>query len=131
MLRTSGAEMTLLGGDSFTEGGGQLPPPPRYIVKKGTAVRYVDQDGAVHECLLDLKEVREQTGHGQATAIIQSVDQNGLDNKSIAFQSYDFTNSMSGKYNGAQAVVTEKYHTYHAKGIVQILSMNTLVKLVQ
>ena len=55
--------------------------------------RYVDQDG-------------EKTGHGQATAIIQSVDQNGLDNKSIAFQSYDFTNSMSGKYNGAQAVVS-------------------------
>ena len=32
--------------------------------------RYVYQDGAVHECLLDLKEVREKTGHGQATAII-------------------------------------------------------------
>ena len=50
--------------------------------------RYVDQDGAVHERLLGLKEVREKTGHGQATVIIQSVDQNGLDNKSIAFQSY-------------------------------------------
>ena len=59
--------------------------------------RYVAQDAAVHERLLDLKEV---------TAIIQSVDQNGLDNKSIAFQSYDFTNSLSGKYNGAQAVVS-------------------------
>ena len=32
--------------------------------------RYVYQDGAVHERLLDLKEVREKTGHGQATAII-------------------------------------------------------------
>ena len=68
--------------------------------------RYVDQDGAVHERLLDLKEVREKTGHGQACAIIQSVDQNGLDNKIIAFQLYDFTNSMSGKYNGVQAVVS-------------------------
>ena len=48
-----------------------------------------------------MKEVRQKSGHGQATAIIQSEDQNGLDNKSIAFQSYDFTNSMSGKYNGA------------------------------
>ncbi|CAB4011746.1 zinc finger MYM-type 1-like [Paramuricea clavata] len=57
--------------------------------------RYVDHDGAVHERLLDLKEVREKTGEGQATAIIQSVDQNGLDNKSIAFQSYDFTNTRA------------------------------------
>ncbi|CAB3994785.1 zinc finger MYM-type 1-like [Paramuricea clavata] len=66
----------------------------------------LDHDGAVHERLLDLKEVREKTGEDQAIAIIQSVDQNGLDNKSISFQSYDFTNSMSGKYNGAQAVVS-------------------------
>ena len=36
--------------------------------------RYVDQDGAAHERLLDLKEVREKTGYGQAAAIIQSVD---------------------------------------------------------
>ena len=49
----------------------------------------VDQDGAVHEHFLDLNEVREKTGHGQATAI-QSVDQNGLDNKSIAFQSFKY-----------------------------------------
>ena len=97
--------------------------------------RYVDQDGAVYERLLDLKEVREKTGHGQATAIIQSVDQNGLDNKSIAFQSYDFTNicrenTMVHKQLSL-GYLTEKYHTYHAKAIVQILSMNTLVKLVQ
>ena len=68
--------------------------------------RYAGPDGAVNERLLDLKEVREKTGDGQAIAVIQSVDQNGLDNKNIAFQSYDFTNSMSGKYNGAQAVVS-------------------------
>ena len=68
--------------------------------------RYVNQDGAVHERLIDLKEVREKTGGGQANAIIQSVDQNGLDNKNITLQSYDFTNSMSAKYNGAQAVVS-------------------------
>ena len=96
--------------------------------------RYVDQDGGVHERLLDLKEVREKTGHGQATAIIQSVDQNGLDNKSIAFQSYNFTvcreNTMVHKQLSL-GYLTEKYHTYHAMGIVQILSMNTLVKPVQ
>ncbi|XP_028407525.1 uncharacterized protein LOC114530139 [Dendronephthya gigantea] len=68
--------------------------------------RYVDHDGAVRERLLDLKEVRDKTGEGQATATIQSVDRNGLNNEYIAFQSYDFTNSMSGQYNGAQAVVS-------------------------
>ena len=68
--------------------------------------RYVNHDGTVHERLLDLKEVRDKTGRGQATATIQSVDQSGLDNGNIAFQSYDFTNSMSGQYNGAQAIVS-------------------------
>ena len=76
-----------------------------------------------------LKVIREKTGDGQATAIIQSVDQNGLDNKNIAFQSYDFTNSMSGKYNGAQAVASRLLD--HVKAIVQIPSMKMLVKLVQ
>ena len=77
--------------------------------------RYVDLDGAVHEHLIDLKEFREKTGDGQATAMIQSVDQNGLENKNIAFQSYDFTNSMLEKYNGAQAVlsVTRQRSTIH------------------
>ena len=68
--------------------------------------RYVDQGGVVHEHLLDLKEVREKTGDGQATTILQSVGQNGLDSKNTAFELYDFMNSMLGKYNGAQAVVS-------------------------
>ena len=57
--------------------------------------------------LKDLKEVRDKTGAGQAAAVIASVDQNGMNKDRIAFQSYDFTNSMSGERNGAQAIVSQ------------------------
>ena len=69
--------------------------------------RYVNDNGVVCERLVDLKEVRDKTGAGQAAAVIASVDQNGMDKDRIAFQSYDFTNSMSGERNGAQAIVSQ------------------------
>ena len=99
--------------------------------------RYVDQDGAAHERLLDLKEVRDKTEHSQATAIVQLVDQNGLDNKSIdRFQSYDFTrtvcrgNTMVHKQLSL-GCLTEKYRTYHAKGIVQAAATGLLAKVLR
>ena len=70
-------------------------------------LRYVNDNGVVCERLVDLKEVRDKTGAGQAAAVIASVDQNGMDKDRIAFQSYDFTNSMSSELNGAQAIVSQ------------------------
>ena len=58
--------------------------------------RYVDVNDCVRERVINMKEVRDKTGEGQASAVIQSVDNKGLDNARITFQSYDFTNSMSG-----------------------------------
>ena len=69
--------------------------------------RYVNDNGVVCERLVDLKEVRDKTGAGQAAAVIASVDQNGMDKDRIAFQSYDFTNRMPGERNGAQAIVPQ------------------------
>ena len=68
--------------------------------------RYINVNGGVCEHVIDIKEVCEKTGEGQASAVIQSVDNKGLDNARIAFQSYDFTNSMSAQYNGMQAKVS-------------------------
>ena len=57
--------------------------------------RYVDVNGGLRERVIDIKEVRDKTGEGQASAVTQPVDNKGLDNARITFQSYDFTNSMS------------------------------------
>jgi hypothetical protein len=43
LLRTSGAEMASLGEGKFFPWGGAIAPPPRYIVKKGTAHRPPDE----------------------------------------------------------------------------------------
>ena len=50
-------------------------------------MRYVNDNGVVCKRLVDLKEVRDKTGAGQAAAVIASVDQNGMDKDRIAFQS--------------------------------------------
>ena len=41
--------------------------------------QYVNDNGVVCERLVDLKEVRDKTGAGQAATVIASVDQNGMD----------------------------------------------------
>ena len=83
---------------------------PRVSQKDQMSVicRYVDVNGGVRECVIDIKEVRDKTGEEQASAVIQSVDNKGLDNARITFQSYDFTNSMSGQYNGMEAKVSQQ-----------------------
>ena len=96
--------------------------------------RYVGPDRAVHERLIDLKEVREKIGDGQAIAIIQSVDQNGSDNillfNRTILRTVCHGNTMVHKHLPL-GYWTEKYHINHAKAIVQIPSMNMPVKLVQ
>ena len=87
--------------------------------------RYVDVNGGVRERVIDIKEVRDKTGEGQASAVIQSVDNKGLDNARITFQSYDFTNSMSGQYNGMQAKVSQQL----GREVPYIPLMNTLAQL--
>ena len=55
---------------------------------------------------MSVKKVRDKACEEHASAAIRSVDNKDLDNTSIAFQSYDFTNSMSRQYNGMQAIVS-------------------------
>lgn len=68
--------------------------------------RYVDLDSNLPvERLVDIKDVKDKTGDGQAQEIVASVDRKLLDKDSIAFQSYDFTSSMSGVFKRCQAML--------------------------
>ena len=72
------------------------------------AVRYVKEDGPsfeVKERLLEVKEATDKTGRGQASDILQSLENSGLKSSELVFQSYDFAYNMSGVHNGARAEV--------------------------
>lgn len=70
--------------------------------------RYVNADGDAKERLLSLKCTASKTGAGTADEIITTLNSQTLDTGELCFQSYDFTNSMSGQFNGAQQKLQEK-----------------------
>ena len=70
--------------------------------------RYVDEDGGAKERLLCLKSTTAKTGAGTANEIITTLNSQTLDTNELCFQSYDFTASMSGQFNGAQKKLQEK-----------------------
>ena len=72
------------------------------------ACRYVDHEGQPSERLLSLTEAKVKTGEGTANEIIESITANGLKTSAVCFQSYDYTASMSGQFNGAQKKLQEK-----------------------
>lgn len=72
-------------------------------------VRYVDiSDGCPTERLLSVIEVDNKTGEATADEIIKILNVNNIDLSKLAFQSYDFAASMSGKFNGTQQKISEK-----------------------
>ena len=73
------------------------------------ACRYVDNDkGQPRERLMSLTEAKDKTGEGGANEIIESLTKNGLDLNVLCFQSYDYTASMSGRFNGVQRKLQDK-----------------------
>ena len=68
---------------------------------------YVLPFGDTRERLVELKDIKDKTRDGQATAILNSLRSKEFNTKSIAFQSNDYTSSMSGKLTGCQANMTE------------------------
>ncbi|XP_029342231.1 zinc finger MYM-type protein 1-like [Acyrthosiphon pisum] len=91
-------------------------------------VRYVDSSGKVLERLLELLEVTDKTGKGTAQNICEVLTKNCLDLERIAFQSYDYASSMSGKFQGAQAMLSELVG-YHIPYIpCQAHRLNTFVE---
>ena len=69
--------------------------------------RYVDGNGIPEERLVDLRDINDKTGDGQAKAILTLLGGQGLDSDKIVFLSYDYTSSMSGKFKGCQAKMKE------------------------
>ncbi|KAF0764466.1 zinc finger MYM-type protein 1-like [Aphis craccivora] len=70
-------------------------------------VRYVDSLGEISERLLEVCEANDKTGLGIAEKINDVLKKNGLSVQNIAFQSYDFASSMSGKLNGTQRKLSD------------------------
>ena len=72
------------------------------------AVRFVGCNGEAEERQLEVKELKDKTGLGHAKAILATIDTAGLNSDYIAFQSYDFAATMSGKRKGAQAMLSNE-----------------------
>ena len=70
--------------------------------------RYVNAGGDAKERLLSMKSTASKKGDDTADEIISTLNSHTLDTDELCFQSYDFTNSMSGRYNGAQQKLKEK-----------------------
>ncbi|CAI6353826.1 unnamed protein product [Macrosiphum euphorbiae] len=70
-------------------------------------LRYVDQGGSTNERLLDFVEVTDKTGYGLAKSIYDTLIKHKLKTGNVAFQSYDYANSVSGVNKGAQRFFSE------------------------
>ena len=72
------------------------------------ACRYVDKMGQRTERLLSFSDAKDKTGEGGATEIIGSLMKQGLKLDQLCFQSYDYTASKSGRFNGVQKKLQDK-----------------------
>ena len=72
------------------------------------AVRYVDEENSPTERVLEMKEAIDKTGEGQAKEILESLESEISSTDGLVYQSYDYTASMSGIYNGAQKCLQDK-----------------------
>jgi len=69
-------------------------------------VRYVDNEGCPVERMLSLAGAEDKSGSGLADCILQRLSDASLDDGNLAFQSYDFASTMSGKYRGVHAQIS-------------------------
>jgi hypothetical protein len=81
-------------------------PDVSHTDQLAVVARYVCSDSGIPiERLVDIKDINDKTGDGQAQEIIASLDKKLLDKDGIVFQSYDYTSSMSGVFRGCQAMM--------------------------
>ncbi|CAB4008071.1 Hypothetical predicted protein [Paramuricea clavata] len=72
------------------------------------AVRYLDEENSPTERVLEMTEAIDKTGEGQAKEILESLESGISSTDGLVYQSYDYTASMSGVYNGAQKCLQDK-----------------------
>ena len=68
---------------------------------------FVSNDGPKPRWL-EITKLLDKTGNGHAESVLYAIAKRGFDTDMIAFQSYDYASTMSGKHNGAQAMLSEK-----------------------
>ena len=71
------------------------------------AIRYVNKEGMPCERLLETKKVVDKSGAGLAKVILEAIQERKINTDTIRFQTYDSASAMSGKYKGAQQVLSE------------------------
>ena len=69
---------------------------------------YVDTNGQPREQLISLTEAKDKTGEGGAEEIIQALNKHDMNLNKLCFQTYDYTASMSGQFNGVQKKIQDK-----------------------
>ena len=82
-------------------------PDTSHLDQLSVVLRYVTPSCVVRERLVDMRDIDNKTGDGQATAILESLRGKEFNTESIVSQSYDYTSSMSGKFKGCQAKMSE------------------------
>ena len=70
--------------------------------------RYVNPDGDIKGRLLFMKSTTSKKRDDTAGEIITTLNSHTLNTDELCFQSYEYTNSMSGQYNGPQRKLQEK-----------------------
>ncbi len=82
-------------------------PDVSHVDQLSVVARYMDPHGILRERLVDMTDIDKKTGDGQAKQILKSWNIRELNSSSIAFRSYDYTASMSGVFNGCQAMMSQ------------------------
>ena len=72
------------------------PYSTTYTSSKSQNERYVNSSGIPCERMVEIKESVDKTGTGTAKDVISPLRENEIDVDMLAFQTYDFTASMSG-----------------------------------
>ncbi|KAF0711672.1 52 kDa repressor of the inhibitor of the protein kinase-like [Aphis craccivora] len=72
-------------------------------------VRFIDNNNMVNESFLQFVIINSLTGNDLASAIIDGLNNCGINCDYLIGQGYDGASNMSGKYKGVQAIVREKY----------------------
>ncbi|KAL7395267.1 hypothetical protein ABVT39_013459, partial [Epinephelus coioides] len=71
-------------------------------------LRFVDKNGKVQECLLDMVYSQDATGAGLANSFFETLEKYSLEVTNIRGQGYDGCAAMSGVYRGVQALVKQR-----------------------
>ena len=82
-------------------------PDTSRLDQLSVVLRYVTPSGTIQERLVGMNDIDDKTGYGQAMAMLSSLRNKKVNTDSIVFQSYDYTASMSGKFKGCQAMMSE------------------------